>query len=107
MEDNDRLIEQFMKQSRQEIADDGFTERVMRELPDRQAQYDWLPWVWNAVMIVISLLLFFAFGGAGLVKDALYQQLDMALTQGIDLRVVFSLMCAFVFFISYRTLQKA
>ena len=38
MEDNDKLIEQFMKQIRQEIADDGFTERVMRGLPERKPQ---------------------------------------------------------------------
>lgn len=107
MEDNDRLIEQFMKQSRQEIADDGFTERVMCALPERKPQFEWLPWVWNGVMIAICVVLFIAFDGVGLVTDALYQNLDMALTQGVDMRVIFALMCAFVFYISQKAIQRA
>lgn len=107
MEDNERLIEQFMKQHRQEIADDGFTERVMRGLPERKPQHDWLPTIWNAVMMTLALVLFIAFGGVELVKDALYQHLDMALTQGVDLRVIFALMCAFVFYISQKAIQRA
>jgi hypothetical protein len=107
MEDNERLIEQFLKQNRQEIADDGFTERVMRGLPERKPQYDWLPTIWNAVMMTLALVLFIVFGGVGLVKDALYQNLDLALTQGVDMRVIFALMCAFVFYISQKAIQKA
>lgn len=107
MEDNERLIEQFMKQNRQEIADDGFTERVMRGLPERKPQYDWLPTIWNAVMMTLALVLFIVFGGVGLVKDALYQNLDLALTQGVDMRVIFALMCAFVFYISQKAIQRA
>jgi|GEM_PF-2824768 len=107
MEDNERLIEQFLKQNRQEIADDGFTERVMRGLPERKPQYDWLPTIWNAVMMTLALVLFIVFGGVGLVKDALYQNLDLALTQGVDMRVIFALMCAFVFYISQKAIQRA
>jgi len=107
MEDNERLIEQFLKQNRQEIADDGFTERVMRGLPERKPQYDWLPTIWNAVMMTLALVLFIAIGGVGMVKDALYQNLDLALTQGVDMRVIFALMCAFVFYISQKAIQRA
>lgn len=107
MEDNERLIEQFLKQNRQEIADDGFTERVMRGLPERKPQYDWLPTIWNAVMMTLALVLFIVFGGVGLVKDALYQNLDLALTQGVDMRVIFALMCAFVFYVSQKAIQRA
>ena len=102
MEDNDKLIEQFMKQSRQKIADNGVTERVMRK-----PQRDWLPEVWNVVMIVAAIILFVAFGGVTAIKNALYQYLDGALTQGVDIRVIFALMCAFVFYISQRAIQKA
>jgi len=107
MEDNERLIMDFMKQSRQEIEDNGFTERVMRGLPERKPQHDWLPTIWNVVMMVVAIILFVAFGGVGLVKNALFQSLDDALTQGIDMRVIFGLMCAFVFFISQKAIQKA
>ena len=107
MEDNDRLIEQFMKQSRQEIADNGFTERVMQGLPERKPQRDWLPEIRNMVMIVAVIILFVAFGGVTAIKNALYQYIDSTLTQGVDIRVIFALMCAFVFYISQKALQKA
>ncbi len=107
MEDSDKLIEQFMKQNRLEIADNGFTERVMQTLPDGKAQRDWLPTVWNAAMMAVVVILFFVFGGVSRVENALYQYLDGVLTQGIDMRVIFALMCAFVFYISRKTLQKA
>ena len=107
MEDNDKLIEQFMKQNRQEIVDNGFTERVMRGLPERRPQRDWLPEVWNVVMIVAAIILFVAFGGITAIKSALYQYLDGALKQGVDIRVIFALICAFVFYISQRAIQKA
>ena len=107
MEDNERLIEQFLKQNRQEIADDGFTERVMRGLPESKSQRDWLPTIWNGGMIIIAIILFVAFRGIGLVKNALFQTLDSALTQGIDMRVLLVLICTFVFYISQKALQKA
>ena len=107
MEDSDKLIEEFMKQNRQDIDDNGFTERVMQTLPDGKAQRDWLPTVWNAAMMAIVIILFIAFGGVSRVENALYQYLDGALTEGIDMRVIFALMCAFVFYISQKTLQKA
>ena len=107
MEDNDKLIEQFMKQNRQEIVDNGFTERVMRGLPERKPQRDWLPEVWNVVMIVAAIILFVAFGGITAIKSALYQYLDGALTQGVDIRVLLILICTFVFYISQRAIQKA
>ena len=107
MEDNARLIEQFMKQSRHEIVDDGFTEQVMRGLPEREPQRDWIPSIWNGGMMIMVIILFVAFGGVGLVKNALFQSLDTALTQGIDMRVLLVLICTFVFYISQKALQKA
>lgn len=107
MEDSDKLIEQFLKQNRQEIADNGFTERVMQTLPDGKAQRDWLPTIWNAAMMAVVVILFIAFGGVSQVENALYQYLDGVLTEGIDVRVVFALMCAFAFYISQKALQKA
>ena len=104
---DEALIASFFAEHRETIADNGFTERVMRGLPERKPQFGWLPWVWNGVMIIICVVLFIAFGGVGLVTDALYQNLDMALTQGVDMRVVFALMCAFVFYVSQKAIQRA
>ena len=107
MDDNENLIEQFMKQSRQEIADNGFTERVIRRLPESKSQRDWLPEVWNVVMMVVAVLLFVALGGVSLVKNALIQFLDSAMTQGIDMRWMLILMVSFVIFVCHKALKTA
>ena len=107
MEDNERLIMDFMKQSRQEIADNGFTERVIRRLPESKSQRDWLPEVWNVVMMVVAVLLFVALGGVSLVKNALIQFLDSAMTQGIDMRWMLILMVSFVIFVCHKALKTA
>ena len=107
MEDNERLIMDFMKQNRQEIIDDGFTERVMRGLPEHQPQFEWLPRVWNGVMILVTVILFIAFGGVGLMKNALYQYLDNALAQGIDMRWMLLFMVTFVGYVCHKTLKTA
>ena len=107
MDDNEKLIEQFMKQSRQEIVDDGFTERVMRGLPEHQPLYEWLPRVWNGVMILVALILFIAFGGVSLVKNALVQYLDSAMIQGIDMRWTLLLMVLYICFVCHKALKTA
>ena len=58
---DDALLEQFFSQARtQEIADNGFTERVMHRLPDRSMQ---LSRLWTlfciglgAVLLIVSIL---------------------------------------------------
>lgn len=107
MDDNERLIAEFMKQSRQDIADNGFTERVMRGLPESKPQHDWLPTIWNVVMMVIVAILFVALGGVGILKNVLYQYLDNALTQGIDTRWVMVMMIAFVCYVCQKALKTA
>ena len=58
---DERLLEQFFQAARQvELDDDGFTERVMRRLPDRSLR---LSRLWTAACIVAGLLLFTLLGG--------------------------------------------
>ena len=46
--DNDRLLQQFFSEAAsQQIADNGFTERVMQRLPMRM---NWFVRVWNTGM---------------------------------------------------------
>ena len=105
---DERLLQQFFSEAaNQQIEDNGFTERVMRGLPESKPQRDWLPEIWNMVMIVAAIILFVAFGGVTAIKNALFQYIDSTLTQGVDIRVIFALMCAFVFYISQKALQKA
>ena len=106
--DNDELLlKEFFAAHSETIADNGFTERVMRGLPESKPQLDWLPPIWNAVMMTLALVLFIVLGGVDVVKSALYQYLDAALTRGVDMRVVFALMCAFVVYISHKAIKRA
>ena len=56
METNDKLLKNFFSQNKQEIADNGFTRRVMRKLPE-QADRSWIVWVFAAIGMTISIYL--------------------------------------------------
>jgi len=56
METNDKLLKDFFSQNKQEIADNGFTRRVMRKLPE-QADRSWIVWVFAAIGMAISIYL--------------------------------------------------
>ena len=58
---DERLLEQFFRQARaMEVADEGFTERVMRRLPERSLR---LSRLWTAGCVAVGLVLFTLFGG--------------------------------------------
>ena len=66
-EDNDLLLRQFFQQTaQQQIADNGFTERVMQHLPQHAsltARRTLLTRLWTAFCIVVFAVLFVAFPG--------------------------------------------
>ena len=71
MTDKDNImLEEFFKQAaRQQIEDNGFTERVMQSLPDRKyATARRLSQLWTLVCVVVGAALFFAFGGWQVLK---------------------------------------
>ena len=71
MEDRDNImIEEFLKQAaRQQIEDNGFTERVMAQLPDRRIEtVRRLSRLWTVFCVVTAGILFFAFGGLQMMK---------------------------------------
>ena len=66
MTDKDNVIlDDFFKQaSLQQIEDNGFTERVMQQLPDvRTDNVRRLSRLWSLFCILVGVGLFFAFGG--------------------------------------------
>lgn len=79
MENDERLLEQFFAENRQEIADNGFTRRVMRSLPGRK--YRIAQW-WTAACSLLALALFVAMDGIGLIWNALRQMLEAAMQSG-------------------------
>jgi len=52
----DNMLKTFFSESKQEIANDGFTQRLMRELPE-QTDRGWIVWVFAAIGMAISIYL--------------------------------------------------
>ena len=60
-EDNERLIEQFFSEAAsQTIADNGFSERVIRRLPEH---INWFPRLWTMFCVTVFAVLFVVFRG--------------------------------------------
>ena len=60
-EDNNLLLKQFFSEAAQQtIEDNGFRERVMRQLPVRQNRFVCL---WNIACVAVFLALFIVFRG--------------------------------------------
>lgn len=69
---NDDLIRKFMDTGKAEIPDNGFTARVMRNLPDSIVD---IARLLNLVSAVLCILLFILFDGFHLLGNALRQAL--------------------------------
>jgi len=53
---NDNMLRDFFSENKKEIADFGFSHRVMRKLPE-QADRSWIMWLFAGIGIVLTLLL--------------------------------------------------
>jgi hypothetical protein len=83
MTDKDNImIEEFFKQAaQQQIEDNGFTERVMMNLPETQTNnVRRLSRLWTWFCLIAGIGLFFAFGGMQLMRVAMTGLLQMVLT---------------------------
>ena len=58
---NDKMLKTFFAENKKEIADFGFSQRVMRKLPE-QTDRSWIVWIFTAIGIVLTLLLGFQTG---------------------------------------------
>ena len=122
MTDKDNIIiEDFFKQAaQQQIEDNGFTERVMQQLPESKRDIvRKLSRLWSLFCILVGVGLFFAFGGLDLLKGLFLGGLRMLLgwlevfavtapTTEININLwVVLLIAAFVLiFLPYQTYRK-
>ena len=122
MTDKDNvLIERFFKQAaEQQIEDNGFTKRVMESLPESQVEKAHrLSLLWTVFCVVMSVVLFFVFGGWQALKASIMVAVQGVLTSlsvflttapttEIPLNpVVLLLVAAFVLiYLPYRTYRK-
>lgn len=58
--DNDKILRNFFTENKQDIADNGFSRRVMRRLPDRSYR---LARLWSAFVAAVATVLFIWLGG--------------------------------------------
>ena len=58
--DNDKILSNFFTENKQDIADNGFSRRVMRRLPDRSYR---LARLWSAFVAAVATVLFIWLGG--------------------------------------------
>lgn len=102
MKDDDRLLKQFMDANRQEIADNGFSRRVMHRLP---CSHNRVVQLLNALCAVVSVFLFVTFDGIQsvieLMRNVLVYTIQHVGAINIDMKTVAVLFCL-VFFFSIR-----
>lgn len=60
LDNKDTLLQEFFSGSKQDIADNGFSRRVMHHLPDRKRR---LTQKWTVLVAIIGVLFFFWRGG--------------------------------------------
>lgn len=65
---DEMLVKAFFDEHTQEIADHGFTKRVMRHLPDRSRR---LNRIWTVICTVLGIVFFIAVRGWAVIADAL------------------------------------
>ena len=54
METNDKMLKDFFGENKKELADNGFSKRVMRNLPET-ADRSWIVWIFSAIGMAISI----------------------------------------------------
>ena len=80
MTDNDKFLDDLFKQAaQQQIEDNGFTERVMQNLPMHTVTVRRLSRLWSLFCILVGLGLFFAFGGWQVLQGLFFGGLRMLL----------------------------
>ena len=81
MTDNNQFLDDLFKQAaQQQIEDNGFTERVMQNLPDtKSVMIRRLSRLWSLFCILVGAGLFFAFGGWQVLQGLFFGGLRMLL----------------------------
>jgi hypothetical protein len=59
--ETDKMLKNFFNEQKQEIADNGFSQRVMRRLPE-PADRSWIMWIFTATGMAFSMYLGIRFG---------------------------------------------
>lgn len=77
---DDKTISQFFQAEKKEVKDNGFSRRVMRNLPDRGEK---LSKMWAAFCMITGIVLFFLFDGLDAILNILREAFNGAMQSGI------------------------
>lgn len=80
-ENNDKLLENFFAENRLEVADNGFSRRVMHRLPNRNSR---LARLWTAGGFTLAAVLFVLMDGLQLVWDTLRETFTTTVANGME-----------------------
>lgn len=78
--DSDKLLRDFFEENKREIADNGFSRRVMRRLPDRSHR---LTRIWSAFVMALAAVLFVWLGGLEAAWETIREVFAGMIQQGV------------------------
>ncbi|NDV82432.1 DUF5056 domain-containing protein [Bacteroides sp. 51] len=88
---DDKLLKQFFSEHKQEIADNGFSRRVIKNLPDRSLK---ISRIWTTCCCAVALILFFALDGLQAIGSVLRETFTSMVEYGAANLDIRSLMIA-------------
>lgn len=77
---DDKLLQHFFTENRQEINDDGFSRRIMSHLPNR---YYRISQIWTFCCFTLALVLFVLLDGAKLVLETLRETFTVTIQNNV------------------------
>ena len=84
---NDKLLKDFFSEHKQEIADNGFSRRVMKSLPNRSSK---VARIWTTCCAAVTLILFFALDGlqalGGILRETFVSIVQSGMQANLDIR---------------------
>lgn len=79
MENDDKLLKQFFAENRHEVEDNGFSRRVMKQLPQSESKF---ARIWTFCGFSLALLLFVATDGLRLLLHTLREVIEGMIAGG-------------------------
>ena len=83
---DDKLLKQYFGEHKLEIADNGFSHRVIKNLPGRSIN---VSGIWTTCCMAVALILFFALGGLQAIAGVLRETFTSIIEYGavnLDIR---------------------
>lgn len=96
-DNNDELVSRFLRSNIQEIEDNGFSERVIRNLPDRSLL---ISKILDAICFTICMIMFFVFNGFTIIYNSILSLIDSQsaiFAQGINKTSLFIIFAVLLF----------